>query len=206
MARPSGSEIVSTAGETSCIWIETRISWTVERQERIHLTAYVWWIRSHCRWHLLRTGPNILKSGKIGIAHSLILVVEIAVGVKGVSKWGRYRLRTKIMRWRRLLSPTVALITGCSIISRRETEGSSWCLERGRVDGRHPNSGFINLEEVRDKVVEVDVAVGKVVEGELLAIPRERVNSLFGGRCRGTHIWNSASKISIFNLCSMTFC
>jgi hypothetical protein len=155
---------------------------------------------------LLRTGPNILESGIIGIAHSLILVVEVAIGVKGVSKWGRHRLRTKVMRRRRLLSPTVAFITGCSIVSRSETEGSSWCLERRRVDGGHPNPGFINLEEVRDKVVEVDVAVGKVVEGELLTIPREIVSSLFGGRCRSTDIWNSASKISIFSLCSTTFC
>lgn len=58
---------------------------------------------------------------------------------------------------------------------------SAWCLktkawtgEGGRVDGRHPDSGLVDFEEVGDKGVEVDVGVGEVVEGQLFPVPEAR--------------------------------
>ena len=43
--------------------------------------------------------------------------------------------------------------------------------ERGGVDGRHPDSGLVDLEQVCDQRVEVDVRVREVVEGEFLPVP-----------------------------------
>lgn len=54
---------------------------------------------------------------------------------------------------------------------RLQTKRGSRSLEGGRVDSRHPNSRLVDFEEVGDEGVEVDVAVGEVVEGELLAVP-----------------------------------
>lgn len=43
--------------------------------------------------------------------------------------------------------------------------------EGSRVDGRHPDSGLVDLEEVGDKRIEVDVCVSEIVECQLLPIP-----------------------------------
>lgn len=43
--------------------------------------------------------------------------------------------------------------------------------ERGWVDGRHPYPSLVDLEKVGNKGVEVDVRIGKVVEGQLLPVP-----------------------------------
>ena len=60
--------------------------------------------------------------------------------------------------------------------------------ERGRIDGRHPDAGLVDLEELGDERVEVDVRVGKVVEGQLLPVPADdqggRGVSLTGGSPR----------------------
>lgn len=50
-----------------------------------------------------------------------------------------------------------------------------------RIDGRHPNSRLVDLEKIRDERVEVDVRVGKVVEGKLLPIPLECQSFFFFG-------------------------
>lgn len=46
-------------------------------------------------------------------------------------------------------------------------------MEARRVDGRHPDSCLVHLEEVCDEGVEVDVLGGKEVEGQFLAVHLE---------------------------------
>jgi hypothetical protein len=50
-------------------------------------------------------------------------------------------------------------------------QGCCWRNERGWIDCRHPNPGLVDLEEIRHKRVEVDVGIGKVIEGELFPVP-----------------------------------
>jgi hypothetical protein len=50
-------------------------------------------------------------------------------------------------------------------------ETEAWAGERGGVDGRHPDAGFVDFEEVCDEGVEVDVGVCEVVECEFLPVP-----------------------------------
>ena len=47
-----------------------------------------------------------------------------------------------------------------------------WCHERGGVDGGHPNSGLVDLEQVGNQRVEIDVGISKIVKRELLPVPR----------------------------------
>ena len=55
---------------------------------------------------------------------------------------------------------TRARKTGCG----RRDEGR-------RVDSRHPDSGFVDLEKIGYQRIKVDVRIGKVVECEFLPIP-----------------------------------
>lgn len=59
--------------------------------------------------------------------------------------------------------------TGANATGSLETK--RWTGERCRVDGRHPNSGLVDLEKICYQGVEVDVSIGKVVECKLLPIP-----------------------------------
>jgi hypothetical protein len=59
-----------------------------------------------------------------------------------------------------------------------------WCDKRGRVDGRHPDPCLVDFEEICHERVEVDVGIGKVVEGELFPVPKWE-SQLWPARRRG---------------------
>ena len=46
------------------------------------------------------------------------------------------------------------------------------------VNGRHPDAGFVNFEQVSYERVEVDIGVGKVKEGQLLPVPISGVSGI----------------------------
>lgn len=43
--------------------------------------------------------------------------------------------------------------------------------KRRRVDGRHPNPGLVDFEQVGDQGIKVNVSVSEIVERQLLPIP-----------------------------------
>lgn len=61
---------------------------------------------------------------------------------------------------------------------RETAEGRCRGDERRWVDGRHPDPGLVDLEEVGDQGVEVDVGVGKVVESKFFPVPRTSVGTV----------------------------
>lgn len=53
----------------------------------------------------------------------------------------------------------------------RSSRGGS--AEGRRVDSRHPNARLVGLEQIGDQLVEIDIGVGVVVEGQLLPVKLE---------------------------------
>ena len=43
--------------------------------------------------------------------------------------------------------------------------------ERGRIDGRHPDPGLVDFEQIRHQGIEIDIRVGEVVECQFLPVP-----------------------------------
>jgi len=56
--------------------------------------------------------------------------------------------------------------------SRAMLTNASFVGERGRVDSRHPDTSLVNLEQISDKIIEVDIGIGVVVECELVQVPK----------------------------------
>lgn len=77
------------------------------------------------------------------------------------------------------------------------------CVRR-RIDGRHPNPRLVHFEEIGDQIVEIDVFLGVIEEGELAVVTANCEYGIFLRRPRQTHCWNSASRISIRRPCSET--
>ena len=50
-------------------------------------------------------------------------------------------------------------------------QGRRWRNEGSWIDRRHPNPRLIYLEEIRNKRVEIDIGIGKIIEGELFPVP-----------------------------------
>lgn len=98
--------------------------------------------------------------------------VEISIGVKGIAEGGRYSLGAEPMNLLcLLLASAVTFVTRRRAVERLNPQRSRGSLERSGIDGRHPDSGLVDLEKVGDKVIKVDVVVGEVIEGEFLAVP-----------------------------------
>lgn len=127
---------------------------------------------THTRLKLLGTGPNVLELVVIRIPHSLIGIVESPICVKGVAEWGGDRLWTKAMSLLTLTrSSAVSFVTGSSAVNWSDTKRSGRSLKGSGINRRHPNSSFVDLEEIGHQVVKVDVIIGEVVKRELLAVP-----------------------------------
>jgi hypothetical protein len=47
----------------------------------------------------------------------------------------------------------------------RRLKPSGWCGEGSWIDGRHPNAGLVDFEEVGHERVEINVGIREVVEG-----------------------------------------
>jgi hypothetical protein len=62
-------------------------------------------------------------------------------------------------------------IIGVATKEGLDAQGRCRSLEGSRIDGRHPDAGFVDLEQVGDKMIEVDIVVSEVVEREFLAVP-----------------------------------
>ena len=53
----------------------------------------------------------------------------------------------------------------------RQQQSSCWCLEGRGIDCRHPDSGFVDFEQICDERVEIDVFVGKIIKGKFFPVP-----------------------------------
>lgn len=95
------------------------------------------------------------------VGHSLVANISTVSS----AVWTTVRL-VAALSVRRIL--TVEWIAHCT----RALQASSWrCHEGSRVNCGHPDSGLVDLEQVRDQRIEVDVRVREVVEGKLLPVP-----------------------------------
>lgn len=66
---------------------------------------------------------------------------------------------------------TAHAVSMLSTERRLKAQGGGRGLEGSGVDSGHPDSRLVDLKEIGDERIEVDIGVGEVVEGELLAIP-----------------------------------
>jgi hypothetical protein len=165
----------SIAGKIRGVGVQGRVLLAVIGHEWVHLRRHIRWELWYCLRHLLRTSSKILKLVVESITHRGVLVVEISVCVEGIAKWSRDCLRALSMCLLSVRLASLLTIVTCSsaTVQRLDSQRGSWGLERGRIDGRHPDASLVDFEQVGDQVVEIDVVVGKVVEGELLAIPTD---------------------------------
>jgi len=168
VGRP-GSEIGSIGGKIRRIGVERLILLSsVVGGEWIDLTGCAGAQCGDAGAELLGTCPNILVLVVERAAQARILAMERSARVKWVAKrWlGAQKL---VASTAGRAVPLGSRRTGA--VSRSQSERRGRSLERCRIDRGHPNAGFVNLEQVCDQVVEVDVRISKIVEGELFAVP-----------------------------------
>jgi hypothetical protein len=70
-------------------------------------------------------------------------------------------------------------------------EAEGWTGKGGRINGRHPDSGLVNFEQVGNEGVEIDIGVGEVVECELLPVPVKLLVYVISKCGKGLHTFGT---------------
>lgn len=144
---------------------ETIHSWTVTGLDTIGLLSVVRVlhrilvqlayrkIRSRER---LRIGVRQRHQAKARTILGRIPGATISITGSGCADRGRCRTRSVLSS----LRPSTGFwqeSTGSQTRRDGKSWSWSWCHERRRINCRHPNTGFVNLEEIGHQRVEVDV-------------------------------------------------
>ena len=70
-----------------------------------------------------------------------------------------------------VVCPAIVLVTTIRLLAVGLRASGRWRHKRGRVDGRHPDSRLIDLEQVRHERIKIDVRIRKVVKSKFLPVP-----------------------------------
>lgn len=113
---------------------------------------------------LIRIEIRVAKAGSLGSQISIV-IIRVSVSSTGAL--------SSIVR---LMTTTTSRTAAPALHPNTcewwwHVERTSGCDKRCRIDRRHPDSGLVDLKEVRHQRIEIDIRIGKIVEGEFLPVP-----------------------------------